>query len=370
MKTMIKNISLLLCVALAAVSCYRKPIHDDCICNNRLTIPISVDWTKSGVEVKNVTVLFYDLQTGELVQEHKYEHPKNSSAADIHSYVDLARGSYKAVLFNELRNQIDYVSCVDHENLSTLKFEGNSDKGAQEVNQGRTTTTRSYVSEPGDLAVAVIEEITVTDEMILETEQAAKLAQQAQTKAALSPATKATVESLLGVVPLKKNNKFSITVHAENIRAARMDVVADLSNLSDGYFVSSDSNSEVSSTLQFSFDERTYYEDQKIDGTISAEASSFGTLADKRSTAAHDDKPIELTLYIVLYDEDKTKDTRTIDVTDLITVTDLADGSVLYSIETELTDPLPDVTPDGSSGGSGFGSSVDEWGDAVDVPIN
>ncbi|MFI3305507.1 MAG: DUF5119 domain-containing protein [Rikenellaceae bacterium] len=105
MKKIAKNISLLLCVAVVAASCERKPIYDDCVCNNTLAIPIDIDWEPSGVDLQNVSVLFYDAEDGSLAYEHQYEH----NTKDIQSYAYLPTGRYTAVVFNELRDQIDYL---------------------------------------------------------------------------------------------------------------------------------------------------------------------------------------------------------------------------------------------------------------------
>ncbi len=357
MKTNMKNISILLCVVAAAVSCYRKPIADECICEDTLSIPIDVDWETSEVTPQNVTVLIYNSQDGSLRYEHKYEHNNK----EVQSHVYLPIGSYKAVVFNELRNQIDYVSCVGYENLSTLKFESHDDDPVRS-----RYASRSYVEQPGDLAVAVVNEIVVTKEMIVEASYAAELGEETKS---LSEATRSTVESLLGVVPMKKSATIVIKAHVNNIFYARMPALVDLTNLADGYYVFGDKNSTTTSALQFTMNNRKF-DDQspQRDGMISATLTAFGSLEDRYSSSGHDDTtPIMLDLLFQLIDKDRTEVGLKMDVTDKIVYSKQNDGSVLMTIDVGFDEALPEVTPEGTTD-SGFGSDLIDWG-VVDIPL-
>ncbi len=338
------SIIYILSLALALSSCCRKPISDDCTCSNTLAIPISVDWETSGITLQNVTVLIYNTDDGELVYEHQYEH----NSEDIQSYVTLPVGDYTAVFFNELRDQIDYVSCIDHENLATLKFESSS---ADNLLRSRNTSN-GYVAQPGDLAVAVVNDVIVTNDIISETTM-----------------TRATTEALMGVTPVKKNITINITIHIDNIYYARMPALVDLINISDGYYVSGDSNSTTSSTLQFTMSNRTYDDGSIYDGEISTSITTFGTLNDRLSTSEHDeDSPITLDLLFKLIDEEQTEVNLVEDVTDLIGFESQSDGSITLTIDLSITEALPEVEPEDSSGGSGFSSDVVDWS-VVEVPL-
>lgn len=364
MKTIIKNISLLLCAVTTLASCYRKPLYDSCLCSNSLAIPIDVEWETSGITPQNVTVLFYNASSGTLAQEHTYDHNDN----DIQSYAYLPTGSYTAVVFNEKRNQIDYITCVDHENLSTLKFESDATTPARS-----RATTRSYIAQSSDdLAVVVVKGIEVTDDMIIEADNAAD----SDTKADLSTATKATVESLMGVTPLKKNTTITVSAHFNNIYYARMPALVDLVNLADGYYVYSDSNSSSTSTLQFTMNNRAYddgsgdYESSLYNGTIYATVTTFGTLGDRASTAGHDDTtPVTLDVLFKKVDVDQTEQSFVMDVTDLVQHQELSDGSYLITIDAAFDEALTPVEPEYSDGDSGFSTEVEDW-DEVDVPLN
>ncbi len=276
---------LVLCVVLVA-SCVRKPLYDECLCETRLAIPISVDWSVSGVTLQNVSVLFYDADNGELRNELRYQ----QNANEVQAYAYLPVGNYTAVVFNELRNQIDYVSCVGHENLQTLKFESRAAKPL--LSRG---PENKYIEQPGELAVAMVEGIEVTSEMILE---AAFTKHYEATKAPqLSNPTRATVESLTGIVPKRKTTIVDITAHIKNIYYARMPALVDLVNVADGYCVMQDENSGVPATLQFTMNNRTYDAGSDRDGTISTQITTFGTLGDRDDVTGYDQLPLMVDVY-------------------------------------------------------------------------
>lgn len=350
-----KRILLSTAVLLLAVSCHRKPLYDECICSNTLPIPIDVDWETSGVEPQNVTVLFYDAEDGSLLLEHKYEQNDN----DIQSYVYLSEGKYTAVVFNELRDQIDYVSCVGYDNISTLKFESNDDDPLRS-----RATTRSYVGQPGDLAVKVVDSFEVTTDMIVEMSY-----YYTGNGTALSTTTQSTVDAMLGIVPLKKNATVVITAHVKNIYYARMPALVDLVNLADGYFAFSDNNSTVTSTIQFTMNNRTYDTGSTYDGTISATLSAFGSLDDRYSVSGHDGTtPVTLDMLFQLIDDDSTETSLAMDVTNSIAFYPQSDGSVLMTIDVDFEDALPEVVAEDSGEDSGFSSVLIDWG-VVDVPL-
>ncbi len=360
MRKLTKNITLLLSVILIAASCVRKPLYDECICLNTLSIPIDVDWETCGIELQNVTVLIYNSEDGSLYYEHQYEQNDN----EIQSYVSLPEGNYSAVIFNELRDQIDDLSCYDYDNISTLRFESNADSPLRS-----RTTTRSYIAQSGDLAVAVVEGIVVTTDMIVEAAYAyAEVDDSSDTKA-LSAATKATVESLMGITTVKKNTTIYITAHIDNIYYARMPALVDLVNLADGYYVYGDQNSGSTSTVQFTMNNRTYDTGSYYNGTISATVTAFGTLTDRITTSGHDDSPpVTLDMLFQLIDADYTEVNLVMDVTDYVVHTQLSDGSIEITIEVDVDEALPAVEPEGSSGNSGFTGTVEDW-NVVDVPL-
>ncbi len=260
-----------------------------------------------------------------------------------------------------MRNQIDYITCVGHENISTLKFEGKDDDPLRS-----RIDTRGYIQQSGDLAATIIEGIEVTSEMILEASSS-----DSDTKASdYSATTKATIESLINVTPLKKNSTIIITAHIKNIYYALMPALVDLVNMADGYYVYGDKYSDVPATLQFTMNNRTYDEGSTLDGTISTTISTFGTLSDRDSTDGYDESTyVMIDLLFMQIDEDQTEVSREMNITSYVKHELQSDGSYIIYIDIEIEEPLPVVDPAESSGDSGFGSSVDDWGDVQDIPI-
>lgn len=344
MKNIIGILTLLLCAAAATVSCDRRDLCYDCAFVDALSVPIRIDWDTSGVVPQNVTILFYNSYDGELAYEHVFEH----NSEPIQSYVYLAEGSYTAVVFNELRDQIDHLSCFGHQNLSTLRFEGHEDEPLRTRAQDR-----KYIKQSGDLAVAMVENIVVTEDMIVGVAK-----------------TKTSIESLMGVVPLKKNTTIEVTAHIKNIYYARMPVLVDLVNLAEGYYVSGDKNGDRPSSLQFTMNNRVYDKGSYYDGTISTSISTFGSLVDRGSTSGHDDtSPIILDLLFKMVDVDQSELSLKMDVTRHLKHERQSDGSMLITIDVSFDDELSVVEPDGSdSDDSGFGAQVEDWDD-VDVPL-
>lgn len=343
MNKVVKRVFQLLCVAVVLLSCERKALFDDCVCSSTLTLPINIDWATSGILPQNVTILFYDSEDGALAYEHIFEH----NGENIQSYVQLSEGSYTAVVFNELLGQIDNVLCVDHHFFSTLKFEGHDDNPLRSRSE-----SRKYIKQSGDLAVAVVENIVITQDMILE-----------------ANTSKSPVDMLMGVVPKKRNTVINIIAHIDNIYYARMPALVDLVNLSDGYFVEEDKNSGEPSTIQFTMNNRAYDQGSIYNGKISTSITTFGTLHDRGSTQGYSEKePIILDILFKQIDESQSEVSLEMDVTSQVIHTKLSDGSMLITIDVRFDEELPAVKPEDSSGDSGFGAQTEDWED-VDVPL-
>ena len=150
-----QSIAVLLIVFVLATSCRRQDLEYEFA--EAARIPIFIDWSKADIQPQNVTVLVYDQASGKLFKEHKFAHNNNK----IQSYIDLPVGKYTVVVFNELRDQIDYVRISGYEELSTLRAY---------VVQNNDPLVRAddvfYVNEPGILAAKLIANFEVTESMI------------------------------------------------------------------------------------------------------------------------------------------------------------------------------------------------------------
>ncbi len=348
---------LLYVVALFVLSsCYRKPLYDECICDNYAKIPISADWSPSGVPPQNVTVMVYDRATGELVKEHVYEHNTDK----IQSYIYLKAGEYTAVIFNELRDQIDYVSVDGYENLSTLRFFANNDSKARARS---IEGTDGYIQQPGDLAVQVIDDLDVTAELVEYTNEEID-----QTK--VSAETRVLSEKLMGLIPTRKTVRLNITMHVDMIKSALMPALVDLRHVADGYLVSGDQNTLNPKTVQFTMNNRTYDEGSDENGVISADIVIFGSLGERMTTENHTDAtPLTLDALFALVDADRTVENRTVDITDMVEFTDHGYAGITMKVECQA-DALPEVEPltNDDGDGSGFGTELENW-ETIDVPL-
>lgn len=342
-------VSLLLCVL--TLSCERQDILMECFCNNRAKVPITIDWTKSGIIPQNITILFYNDRDGSLVLEHCYEHNTNT----VHSYVHLPVGEYTAVAFNELRNQINNVSVQEYENLSTLGF-----YASENVDVVMRSRSHTYAHQPGMLGVKIIKNLVVTNELIDYTYD--------KTLTRISNDTKSRYNALLNIIPENKISWLNINVDVKGLINARMPALVDLKNISVGYMAGDDKNCHTPAVMQFDINNRTYNPGSTTDGTISTRVALFGTLGDRNSITDHHDKPIIVDILFMLVDKDKTLIRRKKDITNLITFNKEQSGSISLIVDVSIDTPLPDVKPEGGSD-SGFGSELEDWGN-VDVPLS
>lgn len=331
MKTHVINLQLLAALLLSAIlttSCYRQPLEDEGFENQK--IPVSIDWSKADIDPQNATLLFYSEADGKLVLEHTFE----NSHSRIQSYADVPLGTYTVVVFNELRNQINYVGVRGHENLATLEFYAKPDT---EVKARATTGT--YVQQPDIVATAVLRGIKIE---------------------------KGT-QALTGIVPERKVGYMDINVHIAGLNNARMPALVDLKNIAGSYFPDTDRNSTDPVACQFMMENRQYDPGSSTDGTISTQIRVFGVLGNRGSVEEQPaEQPITLDILLMLVDADKTIVNHVMNITDLISFTDAINGSISLDTELEVPDPLPEVIPEG--GESGFGSDLTEW-EGIDIPL-
>lgn len=321
---------LLIVLAAFFASCHRRPF--DGPCDTVVQIPLGTVWEKSEVDVKNVTVYFYDKADGKLIREHRFENTPRT----IQSYVTLPFGEYKVVFHNEIREQIKYLSVRGYEQYATLEFYSQSDNQVQ-----TRDPADNYIRQPEPLAVATVSDfVAVPDE---------------------------ENTCLVGVEPLQKNSYMDITVHVKGLNNARMPALADLRNIASGYLIALDQPSGQVSNIQFTIADPKYDEGSVTDGSISARVSLHGTLTDRNSIAGHTDHPVYLDILFMLKDKDKTLVRHVIDITHLIAFIPQTNGSVELNVLLSLAESLPNVLPEGSVD-SGFGSDLEDW-DSIDIPL-
>ena len=347
---MMKNIILFILSILGCVACSGQELIDDCTCVDGAKLPITIDWSKSGITPQNVTILFYDDSGGSLALEHNYEH----NSKDIHSYVTLEVGSYTAVVFNELRDEIKNIKVRGHENLSTLGFY--VDENTDIVERAEDY---KYIHEPGMLGLKTINNIVVTPELI-------SYAHDIKYKKALDD-TKLAYEILLDINPENKINFLNILVHIKGLNNARMPALVDLQNISGGYMVAEDQSDLSPARLQFNMNNRVYDEGSSTEGAISKTVALFGVLGSRSSVEDQPlDAPIMLDVLFMLVDKDKTLVNHKVNITDMISFEGEETGSITLTVDVNIDSQLPDVEPEGSD--SGFGSGMEDWNN-IDIEL-
>ncbi len=353
MSRLMRHITPLLLTLVTFVGCVRKPLSTECDCNLYALMPISVDWDPSSLTPQNVTFLVYDSSTGSLYKEFCYEH----NDSDVQAYLPLPEGEYTVVVFNELRDEVNYVGCSDYENLSTLRF-----YSTEATPTLARASSSNYIQQPEGLGVIVIEDIIVDQDMVEYTNSS-----EAEVVSKVSGDTRSESERLMGITPLRKDVTMNIVVHVLGLNNALMPALVDLCNVADGYYVGSDRNTLSPATVQFTMNNRTYDSGSSTSGEISASLSLFGTLGDRLSTADHtEETPLLLDILFMLVDEEQTIVNRTIDITDMVSFNQLT-ATLELDLYIEMGEELPEVDSSGSDD-SGFGSDLTDW-DIVDVGL-
>lgn len=341
-------IPIALLASLVLAGCHRRPLEDELF--TTVPVPVKIHWDLAGISPKNATVLFYR-EDGSLYQEWKTVSQKDFAEGTA----ELEAGSYTAVVFNELRDQIDYIQMQGWENLATL---GAYVRENPVPIYPFATFAReaSRVHEPGVLA-ACIQTITITPEMINRIRYSAS--------APGDVAIPAGFYALTDLHPTRKTAKARIVVHAERLCNARMPAVGELYNMASGYLFATDRNTLGPVKVQFRINNRTYDPDSTRDGTISAVVSIFGVPGERDRITDTPDTRFRLDMAFMLTDAEQTIIETTTDVTNRMQITTDATAAVTIDIDIEA-EPLPEIKPVG--GDSGLTSDLIDW-DKVIVPL-
>ena len=332
-------------------SCNRRPLEDTC--EDKAFIPIGTVWTQADIFPQNVTALFYNRDDGKLVLEHRFENTPNR----VQTYANVPVGKYTVVIFNELRGQISGVGIRGYENLSTLEAYAIPNSDVK-----KRSNSNSYVYEPDILASVMVSDFDVTDEMI-------RYSHDYSNGEMIKQSMKESIETLVGLMPLRKVHQFNIVAHVRGLNNARMPALVDLLGMAESFNFSENKNTRTIATQQFTMNNRTYDSDSRKNGTISETIYTFGFLGEKPSeTNVQRDSPVQLDFLFMLVDAEKTLVRQLINVTSFIRFRPEAHGATTLDLYVELPDVLPDVIPEGS-GNSGFETGVIDW-DVIEVPLN
>ncbi len=338
-------------VLLILSSCHRRPLEDTC--ENSALIPIGTLWSRAAINPQNITALFYNQYNGELVLEHRFENNPNR----IQTYVNVPVGKYTIVIFNELRGQVKGVGIRGYENLSTLQAYATPDPTAKS-----RSNDNSYIYEPDIFASVTVSDFDVTNEMI-------NYSRYYSNGEVVNRSMQESIETLVGLVPLRKVHKFNIVVHVKGLNNARMPALIDLLGIAESFNIKEDKNSKIAATQQFTMNNRAYDSESKKDGTISATIYTWGFLGEKpNETNVQRDSPVQMDFLFMLVDAEKTLIRQQVNVTSLVLFQPETNGASTLNLYLELSDSLPDVVPEGGES-SGFETEVIDW-DIIEVPLN
>ncbi len=336
---------------LLLLSCHHRPLEETC--EDSALIPIGTVWSQADINPQNVTALFYNQDDGKLVLEHRFENNPNR----IQTYASVPAGKYTVVIFNELRGQIKGVGIRGYDNFTTLQAYAIPDPTAKS-----RSADNSYAYEPDILASVAVSDFNVTNEMI-------NYSRYYSNGEVVDQSIQESIETLVGLVPLRKVHKFNIIAHVKGLNNARMPALVDLLGIAESFNIKEDKSSRIASTQQFIMNNRTYDSDSKRNGTISKTIYTWGFLGEKpNETNVQRDSPVQMDFLFMLVDAEKTLIRQQVNVTSLVQFQFETNGATTLNLYVELPDPLPDVVPEGS-GNSGFETEVIDW-DIIEVPLN
>ena len=347
--------SLIVYLSLFILSCHRQSLGD-CFCV-KAKIPISVDWSVSELDPQNVSVLFFDENTGSLVLNHYFENNSNY----IQSWVELPIGKYTVLVFNELPDQIKNLNIDERSDFIKIGA-----KGVVKTSVSLPITDEVYYSEPGYLASIIVNDFEVTEEMSFYTNEPLWYDKtNIVTESKFEPSLR-----LMGLIPLRDLSLFNVKIHLDSINNARMPALITLRNVSGTYSFKDNKYGMSPVDYQNNISNRIYDTGSTINGTISGQLDLFGVLGGRTTTADQPiDSPLILNVSFQLVDKERTIVTREYDITDKVKFTKLENGTILINLDIVDPKPLPYAIPEHSGENSTFETTLEDW-QIIDIPLD
>ena len=325
--------------------CYHHP-HD-------ANVRIDVDWSKFVEEVPTgMSVMVYP--QGEGAGKAITQQTNTIS----HAIFSIPAGRYHSIVYNQSPSEYGSISFRGMEQFETAEVYANPTDSRWYVSRG--DDDGRVVTDPEWLATDHVENMVVIPEMVEQT---------GQDNLTQLTSSRGRVENsfLIGEhTPLNIVYTVTVKVHLEgvyNLRSAR----ASLGGLAEGYWLGKGKPTANKVTQLLEDWKVTVNPDDPTKGTIEAKITCFGLPDGHRGTAEEN----ELVLSLLLVDN-KTKLDFPFYVGDKFEAYVDEDIQLQLrlglSLELVITQPLPDVKPEGSSDG-GFSAKVDDWGDEENVDV-
>ena len=335
---------------LTANSCCRQHLEEGYF--TEALIPISVDWKVAGIDPQNVSVLFYDEYSNDLIVQHYFE----NNDRPVQSYVRVPPGKYNVLVFNELPGQISNVDIGNKDDYYKVEA-----YGRKASNIRLSVSDDNYIGHTGELASIIVKDFEVTADMVYHTNILGL-------KDDSSTGITEVSDKLMGLVPLSRLSTLEISIKYKGLDNAYMPALVNVHNMSYSYFFYNNKNGMSAASYQFTAGDRVYDDNSSTEGTVSGSVDLFGVMGDRNSiTDQPESEPIILDVQLMLVDKDKTVITRSYNITDLIKFKDESSGTIVIELELTDDDPLPEVEP-GSGDKGGFETVLIDW-NVVVVPL-
>ncbi|MEG0725478.1 MAG: DUF5119 domain-containing protein [Mucinivorans sp.] len=323
-----RRVILILVFAIFAVSCSRDHLYYGT--DDRVLIELDIDWTVSQLTPNGVSVAAYNAD-GTLFGLFCSANPALVKLL-------LPCGRYDLVIYNNTADEFRNIAFRGVDRKSTYESYANAKKSLS------VRTTCPLVCEPDEVAVARVDGVEVTPDMVQYYYDRPQSDDQIAVRS-------------IKVTPHRVVVRANIRAHVRGLCYAAGAPLVQLRNLSGSYLVGQGINVENPVGYEFIMNNRTFDPGSTENGTISNRISTFGLIDTRYSSKTK----YYLDLDFVLIDGKHYP--LSIDVTDKITE---RTTSLNLVIDVAVSIELPEVI--GGGGGGAFDTDVDEWHDS-DVPI-
>lgn len=295
--------------------------------NTQTYIKLNVDWSKANIRLNGASVYVFH-KDGTLYKAL----PPFSNPYEL--LIDLPQGQYDLMLHNNTSWELPNVEFLGHVSAKTFSVIAKPD---EDIGKGNIIS----VKQPDQIAVGYVHDLTVDQGLIDYFPDCPGDCSQ-------------NVQHTINVTPEPIISEITIIVHVLGLKYAANAPMAELKNLSNGYYLMNRSKSKTLVSHKFLMNLRQFYPQSKEDGQIMQVIHSFGF---------QDDKKQQYDLHLNFKLVNGATYPMVFDVTNEIQQLD----SLKYKIE--LSCKLPEVIDIGGSD-SGFNPDVSDWEDLeFDIPI-
>ncbi|MFI3266421.1 MAG: DUF5119 domain-containing protein [Rikenellaceae bacterium] len=332
----IKNIACVVMMLYSITSCKRQELEEPQ--SYDAVIPITVDWSSSGISEQSITNLSV------------YIYPKDGSTPyiKISSNIDstsvtLPVGEYSVLVFNDAIGNLEGINFKQSDEYSLFTAGAIEDTATDDIYYSLGDSQMLvYSHEP--LAAWRMDDFVVSSDMVYNP---------CCNLSANCTLGVSTIEELMDISPTPVTATTTVTLSIDNLDNA-MTIQGVITGFAAGAYLST--NERTSSTLtnvySFTFQTRDYDDSSEAtDGTTEVSFYCFGKNLESNTT-------YELTLDIILNSGERVSVTKDI--------TSQVEQSDDYNIVVDLTQES-DVISLPENAGTGFG--VESWGDSEHVEL-